>query len=195
MRKARVEILVMFARKSVAILVLGTLAALTAACRTYPVDTDWDRNADFASLGRYAWTADEPLAGQDPRVDSDLLDARLRSSIDDALAVRGYVRADPSDADFLVRYRFAVDKQLEVQSHAFGGPYGYGRAPGPIGGYASVREYQVGSLVIDIVDIRGERLVWRGSTPTYLLEARTPEQRDERAREAVDAILAKFPPS
>ncbi|MCA9509377.1 MAG: DUF4136 domain-containing protein [Myxococcales bacterium] len=182
-------------RSFAAIAALGLATALVGACRTYPVDTDWDRDADFAHLGRYAWTADQPLAGQDPRVDSDLLDARLRRAIDDALAARGYTRVAASDAaDFLVTYHFAVDTQLEVQTHVFGDPYGYRNVPGPTQGYASVREYQVGSLVIDVVGARDERLVWRGSTPTYLLGARTPEQRDARAREAVDAILAKFPP-
>ena len=50
-------------RSFAAIAALGLATALVAACRTYPVDTDWDRDADFAHLGRYAWTADQPLAG------------------------------------------------------------------------------------------------------------------------------------
>ena len=59
-------------RSFAAIAALGLATALVAACRTYPVDTDWDRDADFAHLGRYAWTADQPLAGHAEGIDRDV---------------------------------------------------------------------------------------------------------------------------
>ena len=57
-----------------------------------------------------------------------------------------------------------------------------------------VREYERGTLLIDVLTAHGERLVWRGSTQTRIHEGGTPEERDARARAAAAAVLEHFPP-
>jgi hypothetical protein len=48
--------------------------------------------------------------------------------------------------------------------------------------------------VIDIVDAEAGRLVWRGSGSRRISTSPTPQKTTQRINEAVEAILARFPP-
>jgi hypothetical protein len=50
-------------------------------------------------------------------------------------------------------------------------------------------------LLIDVIARDRENLIWRGSGQARVHERGTPEQRQERAQEAVEAILENFPPT
>ena len=65
--------------------------ATLLACSTVSVDYDYDPSVDFSDLRVYAWLPRPPSAtGADPRLESPLLDARIRRSIDFHLAKGGY---------------------------------------------------------------------------------------------------------
>lgn len=170
------------------------LAVLLAGCAGYPVETDYDPAVDFAGLRTYRWLAVERPRTGDPRLDSDLLDGRVRRAVDTALATRGYTRVDGEGADFEVTYHVGVDKQVDVQTYVDSYPRGYRWYPGPSQTYTTVREYEVGSLVLDILSPASKQLIWRGATQARVTDDGTPQEREQRAHDAVGAILAKFPP-
>jgi hypothetical protein len=58
-----------------------------------------------------------------------------------------------------------------------------------------ITEYEQGTLVLDIVERRSKKLVWRGTARATLLENPTPERSTARINEAVRKILAGFPPA
>jgi hypothetical protein len=167
--------------------------ALLAGCTSFPVETDYDPAVDFATLQTYAWIDGPPKTG-DPRLDNDLLARRIRRAIDTQLAAKGYREAESGAPDFEVTYLLGVERQVDVQTYVDTYPRGYRWYPGPSQAYTTVREYDVGSLVIDVVDPRKKQLIWRGSTEARLQDDGTPEERDARANAAVSAILDRFPP-
>jgi hypothetical protein len=71
--------------------------------------------------------------------------------------------------------------------------YGYRR-----GGWGHtetrVREYDEGTLLIDVLQAGSGALLWRGSGVATVREESSPEKRTERINTAVNKILERFPP-
>ena len=58
------------------------LAALTGACTSPKVGYDYDRGANFSRYHTYAWVSGAQEATGDRRLDSSLVDARIRTAIE-----------------------------------------------------------------------------------------------------------------
>jgi hypothetical protein len=57
-----------------------------------------------------------------------------------------------------------------------------------------VREYERGTLLIDILLPAERTLVWRGSASGRLRETSDPAKREQRINDVVARILDRFPP-
>ena len=55
--------------------------------------------------------------------------------------------------------------------------------------------YEQGTLVIDLVDRRTKKLVWRGTAQAALSETPSKAEREATIDEAVKKMFEKFPPS
>ena len=171
---------------------LAFCAAL--ACSTLRVSDDYDPAVDFAKYHTYAWLPDQPTPTGRPRLDSPLVQDRIHKAIDAALAAKGY-RLSAESPDFLVRYDLTAERRVDVSTYdtPYYSRYGYRMAlPETV-----VREYDEGSLIIDVADAQQKRVIWRGigqarlrgeSAPT------DPAQVKERVDEVVNGVLEKFPP-
>jgi len=58
----------------------------------------------------------------------------------------------------------------------------------------TAREYEVGTLIIDIVDRESNQLVWRGAKEGRLKKNQSPEKREASINKTVSEILSNFPP-
>ena len=192
------------ARRLVALLGAALAGGLLAACSTLEVTTDHDPGAVFKGMKRYAWLPEPQKKTGDPRIDDNaLLAKRIRDAVDDVLAAKGYLLSE-SDPDFLVGYHVSLDKRQSVQvlndyyGYGPGWGYRYGSAYRPMG-YAGppetyVYEYEEGTLILDIVNPANRELMWRGSARDEVHFQSTPEESEARIREAVEAMLERFPP-
>jgi len=175
-------------------LCVGVVLLLAVGCSGIRVSEDYDHSTDFSKYRAWYWLPRPPPSG-DPRIDSDLLATRVRSAVESILAAKGYRQVPVGEADFGVGWQAAIEGKLDV--HSVDQFYGYGPRWGPVGGMGSetfVRRYDQGTLILDVVDARSRQLVWRGSAQAEVQQRRDPAQRDARVREAVQKILARFPP-
>ncbi|MDH3521427.1 MAG: DUF4136 domain-containing protein [Myxococcales bacterium] len=182
----------MGAMRWIEILVATACVALLSGCSSVRVTSDFDPNANFSALQGYAWlAASQPPTG-DPRLDNTLLDARIRNAIEAELGKRGHRKVAPAAADFLVAYYVAVESKVDVETIY----RSYGRAGWGGGGSADtvVREYEEGTLLVDLLQPQSGDLLWRGTAQTRLRDARTPEARDKYVKEVVGRLLAAYPP-
>ncbi|MCH8616508.1 DUF4136 domain-containing protein [Sphingomonas sp. SM33] len=173
-------------------LVLASALMLTA-CTTGPdISSDFDPSVNFAKYRTYSWIYTAPPEGMNP-----LTYERVHASIDRSLAARGYTQANPGD--FAVA--FTLGRRDKVQVTDFGpyGPYYPGWGWGyRWGGWApayrdvDVRNVTEGSLAIDFYDTTTKRPIWHGVATQEV----TPGKVDQALIDtAVDATLAKFPPT
>lgn len=167
---------------------------LLAACSSVTVNTDYDPGADFAALKTYAWLARKAGATGDPRLDSTLLHERIRSAVEAQLAARGYEKVAVGRADFLVAYHTAIERKIDVDTIYRGYGYRSGAWGWGVGHETVVYEYDRGTLLLDVLDPKAHRLLWRGSASAIVSEQSTPEQRTKRVNEAVAKLLDRFPP-
>jgi hypothetical protein len=180
------------ARFGASLLILGI--ALSVGCSSVRVVTDFDPDAEFSGFVKYAWLPDEPGQGGDPRLHNDLIDARVRSSVDRGLADRGFEKVSLASADFLVTYYLGLETRIDVQTVHSSFRYSRRGWSGRVGTDTRVRQYERGTLLLDVLDPGSRRLVWRGSANSRVDSRSDPARRDQQIDDAVKRILDRFPP-
>jgi len=182
--------------------IIAALAALLVqGCSTgAQVRVDYDQKADFQVLRSYAW-APMTVQEQQEKSRNSLTHERIQAAIDAHLAARGYAKVGETQADFLVTHTVTVESRTQVNETSMSVGYGRYGARGGVGvGYGipvdtTIYQYKVGTLIIDVIDARQKRLVWRGSGEQTLGEDLTPEKRTEIINATVNEVLSRFPPA
>ena len=172
---------------------MGLLAL--AGCSSISVNHDYDTHADFTTYQTFAWmerSQEMPANAEQAEQSSDLLDRRIRGSIEGELAHRGMAQVTGSEADLLVVYHLGTQEKVQVTDwgYSYSNYYwGYG------GRQIDVYQYTQGTLIIDLVDAGTQNLVWRGSgTKTIDRTQKSPEQLQANIDEAVGRIMQSYPP-
>lgn len=178
--------------------VIVLAAALTmSACSTMKSSSDYDPNVNFNEVKSYAWVVQK---SDDTTYHLDgLMDQRVRSAVDTQLQLKGIAKTEADKADVLVNYFTKVDKKINVDT--FNSNFGYNPYYGP--GWAwggnmhtqtTVREYEVGTLVVDLVNRKTGNLIWRGSVADTIRDKNTPEERIEVVNKAIAEMMLQYPP-
>ncbi len=179
-------------------LIVFTLFGFLWGCQSIQVSQDYDLSKDFSSLKTYEWqTKTQPKTG-DIRVDNPLLDARIRSAINDSLSKKGYKRITQEKPDFYVAYNYQIRSKIESDDVGMGVGFGWGSRR-RFGGIAVdtgryISEYDEGVLVIDLNDASKGDLLWRGTGTARVNQHSKPEEITKGVNEAVEKILSQFPP-
>ncbi len=181
-------------------IILLSVFWLSACAIKPPVSTDYDTTFDFSGLKTYGW-----IAPSDDVV-STLDNKRQKNAIETALNLKGFSKvAGDEKADFLLKTHSVTDKKVNVDRfyqtwgyHPFYHPNVIGPhfTGWPHSSSTSVREYKIGTLVLDIVDPAKKQVIWRGSVskPLGIYNNRTPEERMTLAMSNAEHMLANFPP-
>ena len=137
---------------------MTALAALAiAGCATMNVSSHIERNANFAEYVTYDWGPPDNLPVGDPRLDNNpFFNDYLQGAIEKKMAAKGFERAVSGPPDLLIHYHASVTQRLDVyeSDHRYG--YCYGNCQ------PQVVDFEQGTLVIDVVDAKTSKVVWRG---------------------------------
>lgn len=180
-------------------LVLLAFTLILGACAGTQVNHDFDTSRDFAAYRSWSWK--EPALQyrpDDPRIQSDLTEQRVRQAVTDQLDQRG-LRLAPagSQGDVLVQaFLIVEDRQQQVTTNyggGWGGPWN-GYWGGPMYNETRNLSYKVATVQIDLLDSKDGKLVWRGSDEQLLSSSPDPTARSTAVRETVSRILANYPP-
>ena len=162
------------------------LAFSLNACSPLVVKHDFDPDADFAAYRSFAWLPDPPAdPDADPPHRSPLLGKDVRRAVNRTLDELG-LQKDLDAPDLLVAYHSRLRRRRDVDVYTYG--YWAPRAE-------DVDQYHEDVLILDFVDRRTNRLVWRGwSVETF--DPYAPDSRRQRRRvaQAVEEILKRYPP-
>jgi hypothetical protein len=176
------------------------LGLMLAACAGIEVNTHYDPKAvpQLESFRTYAWLPQPE--GKDPRVYNDIIDSYIRQAVDQELQGRGYKQVEANaNPDFRIGWQGAIDSKVDVST--VNSYYGYGWAPywnpyygGAGAPYTHVYEYEQGTIILDMVDAKANKLVWRGTAQAEVNENPSASHTQKRINEAVDEMLSRFPP-
>lgn len=165
----------------------AVLVATLVACTSGPmVKTDQDPTAAFASYRTYSWI--QPPMGASP-----LQSQRLAEAINAQLTARGW-REVSSNADVAIAANVATQQRQDVDTFYNGPAYAGWGWHGPWASGAvntTVRNYTVGTLVVDLFDTRTRQAVWRGTAEGTVPSS--PEKVTEAVQTGVTKMFAALP--
>ena len=173
---------------------------MLTSCVSVRVVTDYDRDTNFNEYKSYAFYK----TGIDKAEISDLDKKRILRAIEAELGSRGFVKSD--SPDLLVSIFTKEKERVDVFNNAYGFGWGWGYPYwggywggywGPWGGYwgPNVSTRTEGALYIDLIDAKNKELVWQGRGQGSLNNFQNIEKKEERIKEFVSEILAKYPPN
>ncbi|WP_259015134.1 DUF4136 domain-containing protein [Emticicia fluvialis] len=164
------------------------------------VITHKDPSADFSKFRTFAWVEPD-IRTNNPLYNNELVSKKIQTDVDQALLSKG-LSIDTSQPDLLLRFHTNAEKET-TRGFSYGGAYpmiGYtriGRFIVPYnmgywgGGYSSPYTYTEGTLVIDAIDAKTNKLVWQGSISSAI----NNQKLDRQIEKGVAKIMKKYPVS
>lgn len=174
-------------RRLVALAALA-LPLLLAACATVSgptVKIDVDPAADFSRVRTYSWVA-RPDGG------TPLMQQRIVDGIDSRLQAKGW-RLAPNGDIHVSAHVSASEKESINSYYTRVGYLGWGGFGPPAPNSAPPADtFEVGTLVIDMVNAQTKRSAWRGTASGTVQE--DPAKMNALLQAALDKLFAAFPP-
>lgn len=175
--------------------ILGLFIILFAAScgPSLKVTTDYDRNAVFSNYKSFS-VYNLKTTGSVSQINAD----RIVNAIKAEMTAKGLQEAG-SNADLIINAVTVLKDKQSVSSttnyYGYGGmyrPYGYwggGMATGNT--TVSTYNYKDGSLIIDVVDNKTQKMIWQGTGNAEIDKA--PKDPDAAIKNAVTKILESYP--
>jgi len=176
---------------------LVAVAAL-AGCASGPdVRGDYDRAADFSKYKTYNFLSESGTNGTEFK---SIAQQMMQQAASREMESRGYVKAQ--DPDLLINFKGKLEEKTDIQSTPapyYGPSYGYrGWYGAPYGAYGyggteiTTRRYNVGTLVMDVIDREKRVAVFQGGFEG-VVSKKMMEDKEGTLNNAVAAIFSKYP--
>ena len=156
------------------------LALLLVGCATITVISDHDPKINFGAYKTFDFLPRQGSGFWNP-----LMVGRVQDAIESELITKGFQRTS-SDPDFQVVFHASSKENINITDWGYGYQSGYWRSRD-----IDVHTYTEGTLIVDLIDAKMKELAWRGTGTGVVGD---PEKMKEKVGEAVQKILADFPP-
>jgi hypothetical protein len=170
---------------------LTAVFALLAISGCAPIHTGSfvDQSVDFSKYHSYNWAPSAQRSTGDARLEKNaVFQDHLQGEVEKQFAAKGFKGPTSRKPDLLLRYRAATTSRVNVN----GVESGYGYCSSDCS--ARVVEYEAATLVLDVVDARTRKVVWRGWSQDHLDDLLDNQDRmARRLQEAITKMLEKFP--
>ena len=164
--------------------VLALLLVWATACGV-AVNVETDAIARNPAQKKWTWLQRPPVARGEAEFGA--VDLRVRPAVERELGARRLRKVENERPDFLVTYYAALEKPIDAQAITYAA--GVPRVEEPVTNYAR------GMLVIDVLDAKTGKLVWRGAGRRVFDPTQTPEERNLQIDAAVASIVDEFAPN
>lgn len=180
--------------------ILAAVAALSVGSCAYTpkVQTDFDPATNFSQYRTFN-TIPGRIISSVGVVDTNntLMSERVNNAVASTLRSKG-LEQNVSNPDLLVTFLAGAKDKTEIESApaapAYYGPYGYGYGGWWGTGYNQfwTRQYKEGTLIVDLIDAKAKRLVWRAYCVSEI--SKDNAENRNRLQSCLDQGFAKFPP-
>ena len=166
-----------------ALYVAVALALGAGVASAQSVHTEHDPSFNLSAYRTYHWAKTDPVQG------NDILNERIMSEVDAAMARRGWTKAPADQADLAVVVNVTTQPQQKLETFYTGwGGWGWG-GWGPV--ETTVHTYLKGTMVVDLFDAKTKKLVWRGVATETVSD--NPAKNAERINKSIEKMFgAKF---
>jgi hypothetical protein len=170
---------------------MAVLGLTVSACATMNVSSHVERGLDFTQYHTWQWAPADALPESDARLDNAFFRDHFQGAVERQLSNRGLVQlfSDNAMPDLLVHYHANLSPHMQVATDQAGSGACYDAD-------CRVRVYddEMDTILVDVVDARTNRLIWRGWAQNATVGTIDhPSRFDARIREAVARMFARFP--
>lgn len=172
--------------KVIKLVMIPLLALLSACSTTYEAQSDYNNAYNFKSVESFHVVGDEVY--KNPYL-SDINRDRINGSISTELSKLNLDEQNKSSADILINYFVVTKDKTKITST----PTSYAR----YGAYGqtniNTRDYVEGTIIIDVVDNKSQKSIWRSTIQKSVKEFDTPEERSQEIAKVITAMFKEFP--
>ena len=180
-------------RHALQVIAITIAAVFASSCATtMTVSSHVEHGLDLSQYRTFEWGPPDALPTGDPRLDRNaFFKDHVEGAIERGLAARGLAVASGEPADVLIHYHACITKRMDVNRiDATAGYCQHGDCP------SGIVEYEAGTLILDLVDARTNRLVWRGWAQNNVDDLLHDQDRMVKTiDQAVSKMLLRFGPS
>lgn len=165
--------------------------ATLSACATMDVSSHVQRGLDFSGFHTWNWAPPDPLPETDPRLDTPFVKDHLQGAVEKEFAKRNIEHASSPSPDLLVHYHANIAPRIDASraDPASGACYDEDCL-------VRVLENEVGTIMVDVVEAKTGRLIWRGWAQTNVEGVLdNPNKLEDRISKAVAEMFKQFPRS
>ncbi len=170
------------------IILLFVISLMFVGCSTLKINTDYDEAFDFSRESSFV-VVHQKVKGED-----SLTIDRIKKSVEINLEQQSYKKVSKDEADLIFVFHMNVKDKTDVDTTYMGMGYGRYRYGGmmmtPV---TTTYNYQEGTLVIDALNPKNQKIVWRATATTELKNKKTPQKRTEYINNIVSQMMSKFP--
>jgi hypothetical protein len=186
-----------------ALVVVGALALAVAVVQAgVKVRAEFDKDYDFSKARTYGWHPDGAgevkmlmREGGDPEQIRARWEPTIKDAVEKEMAKRGLVPATGGVPDLYLNYYFLSGPNSEAQTRGqFIGAVPPWGVPDFEMTTTSLKIFEQGTLILDIIDGPKRQIAWRGIAEAEVNRQNTAAKREQRLREAVSELLKKYPP-
>ena len=178
-------------------LTVATCLIVAAGCAGSHVATDYSPSVGFSQFRTFS------LVSRPDSASHQLIDDRVRTAVETQLAAKGLTETDREHADLFVGY--GVVDRTHKQVYTTGADWAWGGGWGwrsyrwgvawPMSTERSIETYTDGTVIVNLVDAKTHRVVWRGEAADVLsLPVGDPAEASQQISGAVAKMFAKYPP-
>ena len=171
--------------KYIGILIMTVL--LLTGCSSLRVEVDYDPSYDFSSSQSFA------IVHKTKEGENTLFSDRFINALSKDLQAKGYVQVPKEKADLIFVFHTNVENKTDIDTdyRAVGyGRYGYG---GTMVATTRTYHYTKGTLIIDALNSKDEKIVWRAVSTDTLTKQETPQEREAYVNALAKESMKTFP--
>ena len=183
---------------SFACLCVGLINGCASSGPSYEID--YDHSFPFSAYRTYRWYDDDHVTRESQYRRYNSSDQRVRNTASQELMQRGFREATAGKADFWVNYHVAKKQTQKISGQEKGmhgsvgaGTYGKSVSVGYSSGQ-SVKTYEDGTAIFDVIDVATEKIVWRGVAEGRLKNKMTAADKQQLTITVLHELLTQFPP-
>ena len=167
---------------------LGVLWFVVSCGAPVHVGPKYDGTVDFTLYSTFSWTGGTPIvfSGDRPAALRERVTKVVQETVERELARGGFVLLrDPSQSDLILQVLFVSVSGHTVSNRS---------VPGYAEQYGFARDTTRSTLLLEILDRRSRRVVWKNSVSQAFFGDLQREATDREIVRAIVRALAEFPP-
>jgi hypothetical protein len=170
------------------LLLASILLPYLFACSSMEIQTAVAPQAHLSQYKTYAW-APRPASIPAKPQHAAILEETVQSAIEEDVAQKGLVPAQDAPPDLLIGY---YGTSRDSVSFGIAPSYGYGYGGGYYSGGYYKQPYvtREGSLTLQFIDAKTNKVVWQGTASDSISEAGASQ---EQVKKAVNDLIEKYP--